>query len=177
MPVWLVFRRWGRAARCCSTSTSGWDASCRTAGSSSARSKPSTNTWTWSCVIATSSGKSSRFRTESGSPPDDHQLTQICVYVAMSGPPPVIPPPLHCWHAPPPQPILYPPLLTQSSSFTTQNQALNLWLQSPLSSCSLQNTSDCMDLMNFNTLVLFLAAFFNFSFSLVFVYNCNFNFF
>lgn len=55
-----VSRRWGRAARCCSTLTSGWGASCRTAASSLAPSRPSTSTWTSSFVTVMNSARSSR---------------------------------------------------------------------------------------------------------------------
>lgn len=55
----LSFRRSVRAVRCCSTSTFGCAASCRTGESSSAHSKRSTNTWTWSCATVTSSERSS----------------------------------------------------------------------------------------------------------------------
>lgn len=53
-------RLWARAARCCSTSTTGWDASCKMVVSSLAPSRLSTSIWIWSSVTAMNSGRSSK---------------------------------------------------------------------------------------------------------------------
>lgn len=54
-----IFRRWEKAARCCSTLTSGWGASCRMDAFSSEPSRPLTNTWISSCATVMNSGRSS----------------------------------------------------------------------------------------------------------------------
>lgn len=59
-------RRWAKAARCCSILTTGWGASCRTVGSSSAPSRLLTSTWIWSSVTVMSSGRSSEKWTVGG---------------------------------------------------------------------------------------------------------------